>query len=131
MTPSHYTNSQKSNNFIWVCWFLGKNVSNFVSLDLKLHNQYCNILDTYCIELKTTDFAHCAKYNFFSMQNIAALLQCNCNTHTESNLKNLIWKLLRKTRVVQRGYLYSRSHATLIKLNLPMRIQALWVGQHS
>ena len=28
----------KYNNFFSVCWFLGKNISKFVSLDLKLHN---------------------------------------------------------------------------------------------
>ena len=32
----------KFNNFLWACWFLGKNISNFVSLDLKLHNRYCH-----------------------------------------------------------------------------------------
>ena len=29
----------KFNDFLWVCWFLCKNLSNFVSLDLKLHNR--------------------------------------------------------------------------------------------
>ena len=32
----------KFNNYLWVCWFLGKNISNFVSPDLKLHNLYCH-----------------------------------------------------------------------------------------
>ena len=30
------------NNFLWVCWFLGKNLSNFVPPVWKLHNPYCN-----------------------------------------------------------------------------------------
>ena len=30
------------NNFLWVCWFLGKNLSTFVSPNLKLHNLYCH-----------------------------------------------------------------------------------------
>ena len=30
----------KSNIFLWVCWFLGKNCFDFVSPDSKLHNQY-------------------------------------------------------------------------------------------
>ena len=34
----------KFNNFLWVCWFLGKNLSNFVSLPWKLHNRYCHIV---------------------------------------------------------------------------------------
>ena len=32
----------KYNDFLCVCWFLGKNLSNFVSPDLKLHNMYCH-----------------------------------------------------------------------------------------
>ena len=31
----------KFNNFLWVCWFYGKNLYDFVSPDLKLHNRYC------------------------------------------------------------------------------------------
>ena len=27
-------------NFLWVCWFLTKNLSDFVSLSWKLHNRY-------------------------------------------------------------------------------------------
>ena len=34
----------KFNNFLWVCWFLGKNLSNFVSPVWKLHNPYCHSL---------------------------------------------------------------------------------------
>ena len=30
------------NNFLRVCWFLGKNLSNFVSPIWKLHNPYCH-----------------------------------------------------------------------------------------
>ena len=30
------------NNFLLVCRFLGKNLSNFISPDLKLHNRYCH-----------------------------------------------------------------------------------------
>ena len=41
---------QKSNlnNFFWVCWFLGKNLSNFVSPVWKLHNPYCHNVDPNC-----------------------------------------------------------------------------------
>jgi hypothetical protein len=34
--------NSKFNNFFWVCWFLGKHLSNFVSSVWKLHNQYCH-----------------------------------------------------------------------------------------
>ena len=32
----------KFKNFLWVCWFLCKNLSNFVSLPWKFHNPYCH-----------------------------------------------------------------------------------------
>ena len=32
--------------FLWVCWFLGKNLSNFVPPARKLHNPYCH--NAYC-----------------------------------------------------------------------------------
>ena len=32
----------KFNNFLWVCWFLCKNLSNFVYPAWKLHNPYCH-----------------------------------------------------------------------------------------
>ena len=32
----------KFKNFLWGCWFLCKNLSNFVSLPWKFHNPYCH-----------------------------------------------------------------------------------------
>ena len=32
----------KFNNFLWVCWFSGKSLSNFVPPIWKLHNLYCH-----------------------------------------------------------------------------------------
>ena len=40
--PSPLTQFSKSNNFRWVCWFLGKNLSNFVPSVWRLHNPYCH-----------------------------------------------------------------------------------------
>ena len=34
----------KLDNFLYVCWFLGKNLSNFVPPVWKLHNPYCHSL---------------------------------------------------------------------------------------
>ena len=34
----------KFNNFLWVCWFLRKNLSNFVPPVWKLHNPYYHII---------------------------------------------------------------------------------------
>ena len=42
---SPLTQFSKFNNFLWVCWFLGKNLSNFVPPVWKLHNPYCHIED--------------------------------------------------------------------------------------
>ena len=42
LTPSHYTNSQNSIISFDYSWFLGKNLSNFIYPDLKLHNLYCH-----------------------------------------------------------------------------------------
>ena len=36
------TQFSKFNNFLWVCWFLGKNFSNFVPPVWKLHDPYCH-----------------------------------------------------------------------------------------
>ena len=40
ITPLHQFS--KFNNFLLVCWFLGKSLSNFVSSDLTLYNWYCH-----------------------------------------------------------------------------------------
>ena len=37
----------KLNNFLWVNWFLGKNISNFVPFAWKLNNWYYHILHFY------------------------------------------------------------------------------------
>ena len=39
---SPLTQFSKFNNFLWVCWFLGKNLSNFVPPVWKVHNPYCH-----------------------------------------------------------------------------------------
>ena len=41
--PSLIQNS-KFNDFLWVCWFLSKNLFNFVPPARKLHNPYCHNL---------------------------------------------------------------------------------------
>ena len=41
---SPLTQFSKFNNFLWVCWFLGKNLSNFVPPVWKLHKPYCHTL---------------------------------------------------------------------------------------
>ena len=41
------TQFPKFNNFLWVCWFLGKNLSNFETPVWKLHNPYCRNFHAY------------------------------------------------------------------------------------
>ena len=43
LDTSPLTQFSNINNFLWVCWFLGKNLSNFVSPVWKLHTPYCHI----------------------------------------------------------------------------------------
>ena len=44
MTARHYSNSQNSIISFDFRWFLAKNLSNFVFLPWKLHNQYCHMI---------------------------------------------------------------------------------------
>ena len=39
---SPLTQFSKFNNYLWVCWFLCKNLPNFVPPTWKLHNPYCH-----------------------------------------------------------------------------------------
>ena len=41
---SPLTQFSKFNNFLWVCWFLSKNLSNFLPPVWKLHYPYCHNL---------------------------------------------------------------------------------------
>ena len=43
---SPLTQFSKFNSFLWVCWFLGKNLFNFVPPVWKLHNPYCHTAET-------------------------------------------------------------------------------------
>ena len=46
MMPIFYSSPwhqfSKFNHFLWLCWFWGKNLSNFVLLAIKLDNPYCH-----------------------------------------------------------------------------------------
>ena len=54
----HYTHSQNSLiSFGYLSWFLGENLHNFVSPNLKFHNLYCPSLDV----------LHLKKKSFFSL----------------------------------------------------------------
>jgi hypothetical protein len=53
------TQFSKFNNFIWVCWFLGKNLSNFVPPVWKLNNPYCHIHHCAMSAFQLVFSAHC------------------------------------------------------------------------
>ena len=44
--------NSKFNNFLWVCWFLCKNLSNFVPPTWKLHNPYWHNQHHACINAR-------------------------------------------------------------------------------
>ena len=58
---SPLTQFLKFNNFLWVCWFLGKNLSNFVPPNWKLYNPYYHNVHIPMYSQKTR------QYVFFSL----------------------------------------------------------------
>ena len=48
----------KFKNFLWVCWFLDKNLSNFVPPVWKLHNPYCHSVHSYHVIYHTNYFGN-------------------------------------------------------------------------
>ena len=61
---SPLTQFWKFNNFLWVCWFLAKNLSNFLPTIWKLHNLYCYSMyvSFYVIIL---NFSRCIFFKFY------------------------------------------------------------------
>ena len=63
----------KFNNFLWVCWFLGKNLSNFVPLVWKLHNGYCHTVYAFHFRalLLRINFQPRVSTNTYCVQNVS------------------------------------------------------------
>ena len=93
----------KFNNFLWVCWFLGKNLSNFVPPAWKLDNPYNhNVLDkpinmfspyiilfrsrTYCKWMPLV-FGNCWDID----ENIVTSLESNLYIPSTLNTNYLLW----------------------------------------
>ena len=53
----------KLNNFLWVCWFLGKNLSNSIPPVWKLHNPYCHTI--YWLQVKKDQTPSIIMHLFF------------------------------------------------------------------
>ena len=67
---SPLTQFSKFNNFLWVCWFLGKNLSNFVPPVWKLHNLYCQTV--HCGKIMTISI-ELLQYPFLRQIKVASL----------------------------------------------------------
>ena len=50
----------KFQNFLWVCWFLGKNLSNLIYPVWKLHNPYCHKNHTIWHKTRPSTYWHIA-----------------------------------------------------------------------
>ena len=61
LTARHLLQFSKFNNFLWVSWFLCKNLSYLVSLVLKLHNWKCHTVQKIEKQQKTKS----KLWNFF------------------------------------------------------------------
>ena len=79
---SPLTQFSKFNNFLWVCWFLCKNLSNFVLPVWRLHNPYCRNGQTHnryrlskCFPL----LCYCWGLSFFLHDNKSFLLSFLCH----------------------------------------------------
>ena len=66
----------KFNNFLWVCWFLCKNLSSFVYPVWKLHNPYCH--NVHCLTM----------FSLFPRQSWPARCQNNKNAK-KTGISNL------------------------------------------
>ena len=75
--------NSKFNNFLWVCWFLGKNLPNFVYSVWKLHNPYCHNMKLF-LYYQNDSFFHQVRQN----------MTTNCSLHcsgVKGNSSSLWW----------------------------------------
>ena len=70
----------KFTNFLWVCWFLCKNLFNFVSLPWKFHSQYCH------------NAHECNDYQIMHLLKHATSLVHNLNV--PNGLCTILWQML-------------------------------------
>ena len=82
---SPLTQFSKFNNFLWVCWFFGKNLSDFVPPVWKLHNPYCHNMHWQCRSPSGT--LHCSNVcGSFSSERKAKGNERKYETHIPSLL---------------------------------------------
>ena len=79
------TQFSKFNYFLWVCWFLGKNLSNFVPPVWKLHNLYCHTLES-CTCLLAL--------NLSAFSEVFSAEQKDCDKKDCDPVKTLTWTLV-------------------------------------
>ena len=104
MSAQCYVYSQKNNNFLWVCWFLAKNLANFVSISWKLDSPKCHNLlgkkshNLGCvISLLQNTFFIWTPQRSLGMANITLLTKCLALLkvnyfHSVPSFKQNIWR---------------------------------------
>ena len=99
---SPLTQFSKFNNFLWVCWFLGKNLPNFVPPVPKLHNLYChrqhsliNLLDA----ANTIIFQDLSLSFLFSSE--------TCLLLRESKKGKSVWTIWKKSNQIYKVWMFS------------------------
>ena len=120
---SPLTQFSKFNNFLWVFWFLGKNLSNFVPSVWKLHNPHChstciyNLFNTKHSKHKKENSRCTYKFEQVETFDQNGLVFEVCMTIEESRQLNLFWSLesifkliLNQVNSLQDKYLGSKIH---------------------
>ena len=90
----------KFNNFLWACWSLCKNLSNFVPLPWKIHNPYCHNVRFRLVSVRETELWLTCSVRFW--QNGKTLLRSvtTLNTHIKQNFI-VLWKFTKVRSLLQ------------------------------
>ena len=83
--------NSKFNSFLLVCWFLGKNLSNFVSPVWKLHNPYCHSVEASLSSGKYPLESTCKRTFFYVCSqawNVKKGRYVVCSTYIEGKVSN-------------------------------------------
>ena len=92
----------KFDNFLWVCWFLGKDLSNFVPPVWKLHYQYCHNVKRW----------FCSRTLKFLLGNVQYLL----------NMLLMKWKRNKSSQLHCVTYLRTNTHSLWVSKELNVQV---------
>ena len=102
MTAPHYTNSQNSIISFEYSWFLGKNISNFVSPDLKIHNLYCHTVRTYPREFAWVQWYKALDRNNHVYRPVRQIIKSNHTFCSVFNLSFIFFRITYMTKITIR-----------------------------